>query len=131
MLDDLLGGHVERGIHHRGFDEDTLAGSAAVLQCQQHTGHRVEPSVRIAHAIGRDRVLVGVPGHPRQPGSVLDHEREGRILTPWPVEPEAGHSDHHDVGADGSDGLHGEPHLFEHTRRVVLDDDVARGDQPA
>ena len=35
VLDDLLGGDAERGVHHRRFDQHALSGAAAMFQCQQ------------------------------------------------------------------------------------------------
>ncbi len=60
VLDDLLGGDVERGVDHRGLDPHTLAGAAPMRQRQQqrvervHTGVRVADRVRFVRDSGRD-----------------------------------------------------------------------------
>jgi hypothetical protein len=100
-----------------------------VFEGDQQAAERVEARVRVADAVRRDRVLVRVAGHPRQPRGVLDHEGEGRVVPPRAVEPEAGHAHHDGVGSDGAHGVGVEPELVQDPRRVVLDDDVAGRNQ--
>ena len=103
----------------------------AVLQREQQADERVQPGVRVADAVRLDGLLVGMPGQPGEPGRVLDDEGERRVVPPRPVEPEAGHAHHDEVGRDRPHGVEVEADLVEHPRRVVLDDDVARGDELA
>ena len=77
-------------------------------------------------AAGRARPVSHV-----RPGRVLDHEGERGLVAPRPVEPEAGHPHHDEVGLDLAQRLVVEPGVVEHPGRVVLDDDVARRDEPA
>ena len=91
----------------------------------------MEAGVGVAHRVRRDGILVGVPGHPGEPGCVLDDEGEGRVVPPRSVEPEPRHADHDEVGPFGAEGIDVEADLLEHPRRVVLDHDVAGGEQVA
>ena len=118
VLHDLLGGDAQRRVHHRRLDEDAFPGLPAVLQGDEQAAERVGAGVGVAQAVGRHRVLVGVPGHPGEAGGVLDHEGEGRLVPPGPVEPEAGHADHDDVGPDGADGVERRGPICSSTRGV-------------
>ena len=68
---------------------------------------------------------------PGQPGGVLDHEGERREVAPRPVEAEARHPHHDEIGSIGPERLVVEPELVQHPWRVVLDDHVARGHELA
>ena len=130
VLDHLLGGDVQRGVDHRRLDERTLAGAVAVAERDEQADQRVEPGVGVADPVRLVREQIGMPGQPGQARRVLDDERERGEVAPWSVETEAGHADHHEVGLDGAERLVVEPGTVEHPRRVVLDDDVARGRDP-
>ena len=68
---------------------------------------------------------------PGEPGRILDHEGERRLVTPRSLEPETGHSEHDEIRSFRPEGLIVKTQLIEHARGVVLDDDVAGTDEPA
>ena len=68
---------------------------------------------------------------PGEPGSILDHEGEGRQLTPRSVEPETWHPQHHEIGPMSPQGVVVQAELLEHTWGVVLDHDIACRNEPA
>ena len=96
VLDDLLGGDVERRVDHRGLDSDALPGAAPVCQRQHQRVEAMHAGVRVADRIRFHRILVGMAGQPGDPGCVLDDIGERRLVPPRAVEPEAGHA-HHDA----------------------------------
>ena len=126
VLDDLLGGDVERGVDHRGLDPDAIARAPPMRQGQHQRVEAVHTGVRVADRIRFHRILVGMAGQPGDAGGVLDHVRERRFVPPRAVEPEAGHAHHDRVGTQLVHRVEVEPDLVEHSRCVVLDDDVTR-----
>ena len=72
---------------------------------EQQPEQRVEPGVGIADAVRLERQPVRLAGQPREPGRVLDDEGERGLVAPRPVEPEAGHPHHDEVGPDRAQRL--------------------------
>ena len=62
VLDRLLGGDVECGIDHRGFDEPAFARPPAMLEREHQAEQRVESSVGITDAVRLKREKIGMPG---------------------------------------------------------------------
>jgi hypothetical protein len=70
----------------------------------------------------------------RQPGQsrgILNDEGEGRQVAPWPVQAEPRHPQHDEIAPFAAQRLEAQTELVQHARRVVLDHDVTRRDQPA
>ena len=127
-LNRLLGRNVECGIDHRRLHQAAFTGPLPVLEREQQAVQRVEPGVGVTDAVGLEREQVRMSGEPGETGGVLDDEGEGRQVAPRPVEPEPGHAHHDEIGPHLAQGLEAETQLVQHPRRVVLDHDVARGD---
>src|ERR1700730_3850012 len=73
---------------------------------------------------------VRIAGQPTQAGRRLDNICERRIVTPRPVESEAGHSQHHCVRTGCLNGSKVHPDLVEYPGCEVLHDDIASRDEP-
>ena len=84
VLDDQLGGEVERRAHHRALEEHAAAGAITVRQREQQG----DGGVRAAHRVGDPRgglgPAVGEPAHPGDAGLGLDGRRVGQSLAPRP-----------------------------------------------
>ena len=128
-LDHLLRRDVQSGIDHRRLDEASFARPRPVLERDHQAEQRMEPGVGVTDGVGLEREEIGVSRQPGEPRGVLDHEGERRKIAPRPVEPEAGHPHHDEIGPIGLERVVVESELVQHPRRVVLHDDVARRDQ--
>ena len=129
VLDDLLGGDVERGVDHRRLDEHSLPCAAPMFQGHQQGVERVDAGVRITDRIRLVRVAVGIAGEPTDPGCRLDDVGERRVVAPRAVQTEPGHPQHDDVGANRLHRSEIETDLVHHPRGEVLDDHIAGGDE--
>ena len=129
VLDQLLGPDGEGGVDHGRLDQRATIAPVTPLEGERQRDHAVEPGVRVADAVRRHRVGVGVAGEPGQPGGVLDHERERGVVPPRTVESEPGHAHHDQVGVLGPQRIDVDADLLEHPGRRVLDHHVARGRQ--
>ena len=98
VLDHLLGGDVECGVHHGDFDKAALAALPAVLQREQEAEERVQARVGIPDGVRLEREQIGMSRQPRESRRVLDHEGEGRLVAPRAVQSEARHPHHDEVG---------------------------------
>src|SRR5579875_3716090 len=129
VLDHLFGRDVDGRVDHRRLDACSLSSLAPVLQREQQPCERMHRSIRIADAVGLERLLVGVPGQPGQPRCVLDGVGKGGVVPPRSIESEPWHADDHEVLAQRPQGGTVQADLLEHSWGEVLDHDVSSGDQ--
>ena len=91
----------------------------------------MQPGIGVADAVRLEWKQVGVARHPGEPGGILDDEGERRLVAPGPVEAEARHPDHDQVGAVAPQSLVGQAGLVEDPGRVSSRQPRRGGQQPA
>ena len=128
---DLFRGDVQGRLHQRRLDHHALAGPVAVLERGQQGEHRVQATQRVARAAGHDRRAFLVSGDPGQPGDLLHRLGEPGPVAPRAVEAPRRHAQDDQAGIGAPQIVVEQPEALDDARRVVLDQDVARGQQPA
>ena len=89
----------------------------------------MQTTERIAGAARHDRRVVGEPGDPCETGDLLHRLGEPGPITPHALEAPRGHAHDHEAGVGVAHGVVDEAETVHDTRHVVLDQDVARGEQ--
>ena len=130
VLDHLLRGDVERGLDHRGLDEDALTGPVADFERGERGEHGVQCRERVARAAHEHGQAVGIAGEPRHPRDPLHRLREPGAVAPRTVEPERGHARHDDPRVPFVHDVPREAELLHHPWRVVVDERVGGVEQP-
>ena len=82
VLDDLLGGEVERGTDHRALEVHPAAGAPPVLERQEERDGGVRTAHRVGDARRRLRAPIREATDPGDPGLRFDGRRVGEPLAP-------------------------------------------------